>query len=395
MFTKEQFDAQLAELIRKQEALLDKPNPKADFYNGIYDRYENPVLTAAHAPIIWRYDLDYSANPNLQERLGVNAVMNSGAIYLNGKYCLIARVEGSDRKSFFAVAESDKPTEGFRFRDYPVQLPDTCPEETNVYDMRVTQHEDGWIYGVFCSESKDTTSNDLSAAVAQAGIVRTKDLITWERLPNLISKSPQQRNVCLHPEFVDGKYAFYTRPQDDFIQTGSGGGICFALCEDITNPVLCTEEKVISPRVYHTLTEVKNGAGAVPIKTPKGWIHIAHGVRNTAAGLRYVIYVFATDLNDPSKLIASPSGLFIAPHGIERVGDVSNVCFTNGCIVKDDNVYIYYASSDTRLHVASTTIEKLMDYTFNTPEDPHRSADCVKQRCELIRKNLGNGAKSI
>lgn len=395
MFTKEQFEAQLAELVKKQEALLDKSNPKTDFYNGIYDRYENPVLTAAHAPILWRYDLDYSTNPNLQERLGVNAVMNSGAIYLNGKYCLIARVEGSDRKSFFAVAESDKPTEGFRFRDYPVQLPDTCPEETNVYDMRVTQHEDGWIYGVFCSESKDTTSNDLSAAVAQAGIVRTKDLVTWERLPNLISKSPQQRNVCLHPEFVDGKYAFYTRPQDDFIQTGSGGGVCFALCEDITNPVLCTDEKVISPRVYHTLTEVKNGAGAVPIKTPKGWIHIAHGVRNTAAGLRYVIYVFATDLNDPSKLIASPSGLFIAPHGIERVGDVSNVCFTNGCIVKDDNVYIYYASSDTRLHVASTTIEKLMDYTFNTPEDPHRSADCVKQRCELIRKNLENGAKSI
>ncbi len=395
MFTKEQFEAQLAELVKKQEALLDKPNPKTDFYNGIYDRYENPVLTAAHAPILWRYDLDYSTNPNLQERLGVNAVMNSGAIYLNGKYCLIARVEGSDRKSFFAVAESDKPTEGFRFRDYPVQLPDTCPEETNVYDMRVTQHEDGWIYGVFCSESKYTTSNDLSAAVAQAGIVRTKDLVTWERLPNLISKSPQQRNVCLHPEFVDGKYAFYTRPQDDFIQTGSGGGVCFALCEDITNPVLCTDEKVISPRVYHTLTEVKNGAGAVPIKTPKGWIHIAHGVRNTAAGLRYVIYVFATDLKDPSKLIASPSGLFIAPHGIERVGDVSNVCFTNGCIVKDDNVYIYYASSDTRLHVASTTIEKLMDYTFNTPEDPHRSADCVKQRCELIRKNLENGAKSI
>lgn len=395
MFTKEQFDAQLAELVKKQEALLDRPNPKSDFYNGVYDRYENPVLTAAHAPILWRYDLDYSTNPNLQERLGVNAVMNSGAIYLNGKYCLIARVEGSDRKSFFAVAESDKPTEGFRFRDYPVQLPDTCPEETNVYDMRVTQHEDGWIYGVFCSESKDTSSNDLSAAVAQAGIVRTKDLVTWERLPNLISKSPQQRNVCLHPEFVDGKYAFYTRPQDDFIQTGSGGGVCFALCEDITDPVLCTDEKVISPRVYHTLTEVKNGAGAVPIKTPKGWIHIAHGVRNTAAGLRYVIYVFATDLNDPSELIASPSGLFIAPHGIERVGDVSNVCFTNGCIVKDDNVYIYYASSDTRLHVASTTIEKLMDYTFNTPEDPHRSADCVKQRCGLIRKNLENGAKSI
>lgn len=394
-FTKEQWDAKLSELVKEQEALIKRPNPKTNFYNGVYDRYANPVLTAAHAPLIWRYDLSFEDNPNLQERLGVNAVMNSGAIYLNGKYCLVARVEGSDRKSFFAVAESDKPTEGFKFRDYPIQLPDTCPEETNVYDMRITQHEDGWIYGVFCSESKDTSSNDLSAAVAQAGIVRTKDLVNWERLPNLISKSPQQRNCALHPEFVDGKYAFYTRPQDDFIQTGSGGGVCFALCEDITNPVLCTEEKVISPRVYHTITEVKNGAGAVPIKTPKGWIHIAHGVRNTAAGLRYVIYVFATDLNDPSKLIASPSGLFIAPHGIERVGDVSNVCFTNGCIVKDDNVYIYYASSDTRLHVATTTVEKLMDYTFNTPEDPHRSNDCVKQRCALIEKNLKNGAHSI
>lgn len=395
-FTKEQWNEQLAVLMRRQELLITRHNPKKEsFYNGIYDKFQYPVLTAAHAPLIWRYDLSYDDNPNLQERLGVNAVMNSGAIYLNGKYCLIARVEGSDRKSFFAVAESDKPTEGFRFRDYPVILPDTCPEETNVYDMRVTQHEDGWIYGVFCSESKDTSSSDLSAAVAQAGIVRTKDLIKWERLPNLRSKSPQQRNVCLHPEFVDGKYAFYTRPQDDFIQTGSGGGVCFALCEDITDPVLCTEETVISPRVYHTLTEVKNGAGAVPIKTPKGWIHIAHGVRNTAAGLRYVIYVFATALDDPSKLIASPSGLFIAPHGWERVGDVSNVCFTNGCIVKDDNVYIYYASSDTRLHVASTTVEKLMDYTFNTPTDPLRSADCVKQRCELITKNLKNGARTI
>ena len=255
--------------------------------------------------------------------------------------------------------------------------------------MRLTQHEDGWIYGVFCSESKDKTSNDLSAATAQAGIVRTKDLKTWERLPNLKSKSPQQRNVVLHPEFVDGKYAFYTRPQDDFIETGSGGGVCFGLCEDITNPVICTDEVVISPRQYHTITEVKNGAGAVPIKTPKGWIHIAHGVRNTAAGLRYVIYVFASDLKDPSKLIASPSGLFIAPHGSERVGDVSNVAFTNGAIVREDgDVYIYYASSDTRLHVAATTIDKLMDYTFNTPSDPLRSVDCVKQRCELIRKNL-------
>lgn len=371
MLTKEQFDARLSKLVREQEELLARPNPASDFYNGIYTRYQNPVLTAAHAPIIWRYDLSYNDNPNLMERLGVNAVMNSGAVYLNGKYCLVARVEGADRKSFFAVAESDKPTEGFRFRDYPVILPDTCPEETNVYDMRLTQHEDGWIYGVFCSESKDKENPDLSAATAQAGIVRTRDLVTWERLPNLVSKSPQQRNVVLHPEFVNGMYAFYTRPQDDFISTGSGGGVCFALCKDITNP--CS-----APTRWSSLREFttpsprsRTGAGAVPIKTPKGWIHIAHGVRNTAAGLRYVIYVFATDLNDPSKLIASPSGLFIAPHGIERVGDVSNVAFTNGAIVREDgSVYIYYASSDTRLHVASTTIEQLMDYTFNTPSDP-------------------------
>lgn len=389
MPTKEEFQRRVQKETEKYEALINRKNEKTDFYNGIYDRYKYPVLTAAHAPLIWKYDFNYETNPYFMERLGVNAALNSGAIKLNGKYCLIVRVEGNDRKSFFAVAESDNGIDGFRFRDYPVQLSDTCPEETNVYDMRVTQHEDGWIYGVFCSESKDTESSDLSAAVAQAGIVRTKDLVTWERLPNLKSRSPQQRNVVLHPEFVDGKYAFYTRPQDDFIQTGSGGGVCFGLCEDITNPVICTEETVISPRVYHTLTEVKNGAGAVPIKTPKGWIHIAHGVRNTAAGLRYVIYVFATDLNDPSKLIASPSGLFIAPHGEERVGDVSNVVFTNGAIVDDDGtVFIYYASSDTRMHVATTTIEKLMDYTFNTPEDPHRSVDCVKQRCELISRNL-------
>ncbi len=384
-----EFETNKAYVTSRYEELINRKNRKADSYNGIYDRYVNPVLTAEHAPIIWKYDLDPATNPHFMERLGINAVLNSGAIYLNGKYCLVARVEGSDRKSFFAVAESNSPTEGFRFRDYPVILPDTEPDETNVYDMRLTQHEDGWIYGVFCSESKDTYVNDLSAATAQAGIVRTKDLVTWERLPNLRSKSPQQRNVVLHPEFVDGKYAFYTRPQDDFIETGSGGGVCFGLCDDIMTPVICTEEKVISPRRYHTITEVKNGAGAVPIKTPKGWIHIAHGVRNTAAGLRYVIYVFATDLNDPSKLIAEPSGLFIAPHGAERVGDVSNVCFTNGAIVRENgDVYIYYASSDTRVHVASTTIEKLMDYTFNTPSDPLRSVDCVKQRCELIEKNL-------
>lgn len=371
------------------EKLISRKNEKTDYMGGAYDRYKFPVLTAAHTPVIWRYDLDPETNPFFMERLGVNAVLNSGAIELNGKFYLVARVEGNDRKSFFAVAESDSPVDGFHFWDYPVLLPDTEPDETNVYDMRLTKHEDGYIYGVFCSESKDKTSNDLSAATAQAGIVRTKDLKTWERLPNLKSKSPQQRNVVLHPEFVNGMYAFYTRPQDDFISTGSGGGVCFGLAKDIEHAEICTEETVISPRIYHTITEVKNGAGAVPIKTPKGWIHIAHGVRNTAAGLRYVVYVFATDLNDPSKLIASPSGLFIAPHGEERVGDVSNVVFTNGAIARENGeVYIYYASSDTRVHVASTTIEKLMDYTFNTPEDPLRSVDCVKQRYELIEKNL-------
>lgn len=383
------FEENKKKVIADYEALITRKNKVSARYNGIYDRYENPVLTADHIPYYWKYDLDPDKNPYFMERLGINAVLNSGAVYLNGKYCLVARVEGNDRKSFFAVAESDNGVDNFRFRDYPVRLPDIEPDETNVYDMRLTQHEDGWIYGVFCSESKDKTNPDLSAATAQAGIVRTKDLENWERLPNLKSKSPQQRNVVLHPEFVDGKYAFYTRPQDDFIQTGSGGGVCFGLCEDITDPVICTEEKVISPRQYHTITEVKNGAGAVPIKTPKGWVHIAHGVRNTAAGLRYVVYVFATALDDPSRLIASPSGLFIAPHGSERVGDVSNVVFTNGAIVRDNgDVYIYYASSDTRVHVAVTDIERLTDYTFNTPEDPLRSVDCVKQRCALIESNM-------
>ena len=286
------FERNKARVTAEYEALINRKNIVSDSYNGIYDRYVYPVLTAAHAPIIWKYDMNPETNPYFMERLGINAVLNSGAIYLNGKYYLVARVEGNDRKSFFAVAESDSPVDGFRFWDFPVQLPDTEPEETNVYDMRLTQHEDGWIYGVFCSESKDKTSNDLSAATAQAGIVRTKDLKTWERLPNLKSKSPQQRNVVLHPEFVDGKYAFYTRPQDDFIETGSGGGVCFGLCEDITNPVICTDEVVISPRQYHTITEVKNGAGAVPIKTPKGWIHIAHGVRNIRIKFKYSICPF-------------------------------------------------------------------------------------------------------
>ena len=373
----------------KQEKLLARKNEKSDFYNGVFDRYEYPVLTREHIPLTWRYDLNPDTNPHFMERLGINAVMNSGAIELNGKYYLVARIEGNDRKSFFGVAESDNGIDGFRFWDYPILLPDTCKEETNVYDMRLTKHEDGYIYGVFCSESKDTSTNDLSAAVAAAGIVRTKDLKTWERLDNLKTlRSPQQRNVVLHPEFVNGKYAFYTRPMDDFIDTGSGGGIGFGLCDDIEHAVI-DEEVITSKRVYHTITEAKNGAGAVPIKTEKGWIHIAHGVRNTAAGLRYVLYAFATDLNDPTKVIAEPSGYFLAPLGSERVGDVSNVVFTNGLIARDNGeVYLYYASSDTRMHVATTTVDRLLDYVFRTPEDPHRSVECVAQRCDLIRKNL-------
>ena len=376
-------------LLAQQEELLKRKNEKSEFYNGIYDRYKYPVLTNKHVPIMWQYDLDKRTNPYFQERLGINAVMNSGALYMNGKYYLVARIEGNDRKSFFGVAESKSPVDGFRFHDYPILLEDTCPEETNVYDMRLTKHDDGYIYGVFCSESKDKTVKDLSAAVAAAGIVRTKDLEHWERLDNLKTlHSPQQRNVVLHPEFVNGKYAFYTRPMDDFIDTGSGGGIGFGLCDDIRHAVI-DEEKMTSVRKYHTITEVKNGAGAVPIKTDAGWIHIAHGVRNTAAGLRYVIYAFATDLKDPSKVIAEPSGLLIAPRGIERVGDVSNVVFTNGAVVNEKNeVYIYYASSDTRMHVAGTTIDKLVDYVFNTPADPGRSVLCVEQRCDLIRDNL-------
>lgn len=381
----QQYFVEQAKLAR----LIEKKNRKADFYNGIYDRYVDPVLTREHVPVHWKYDVNAETNPYFMERLGVNAVMNAGAIRLNGKFYLVARVEGADRKSFFAVAESDNGVDGFHFWDYPVQLPDTCPEETNVYDMRLTQHEDGYIYGVFCSESKDKTDADLSAAVAAAGIVRTKDLISWERLDNLTTlHSPQQRNVVLHPGFVEGKYAFYTRPMDGFIETGSGGGIGFGLCEDICHGVI-DEEKIISRRIYHTLTEAKNGAGAVPIKGKKCWIHIAHGVRNTAAGLRYVLYAFGTDLKDPAKVIARPSGVFLVPLGWERVGDVSNVVFTNGAVADDEGtVYIYYAASDTRMHVATTSIDKLEDYLFHTPEDALRSPDCVKQRCALIQKNL-------
>ena len=377
------------EELQKQEQLLNRKNEKTDFYNGIYNRYKYPVLTREHIPLTWRYDLDPQTNPFFMERLGVNAVMNSGAIELDGKFYLVARIEGNDRKSFFGVAESTSGIDGFRFVGEPILLEDLYPEETNVYDMRLTKHEDGYIYGVFCSESKDTSVADLSAAVAAAGIVRTKDLKNWERLPNLKTlHSPQQRNVVLHPEFVNGKYAFYTRPMDDFIETGSGGGIGFGLCDDITHAVI-DEEKMTSIRRYHTITEAKNGAGATPIKTDRGWIHIAHGVRNTAAGLRYVIYAFATALDDPSRVIAEPSGLLIGPREGERVGDVSNVVFTNGAIARDNGeVYIYYAASDTRMHVATTTIDRLIDYVFETPSDPLRSVECVAQRCELIRKNM-------
>ncbi len=377
-------------LTARYEELIRRPNAVDPTYdNGIYERYVHPVLTREHIPPFWTTDPDPRTNPFMMQRMGINAVLNTGAIYLNGKFLLVVRVEGVDRKSFFAVAESDSGTEGFRFWDRPVLLPDTCPEETNVYDMRLTQHEDGYIYGVFCSESKDKANPDLSAAVAAAGIVRTRDLVTWERLPNLVTlHSPQQRNVVLHPSFVDGKYAFYTRPMDDFLETGSGGGIGFGLCEDITHAVI-DEERMTSIRRYHTITESKNGAGAVPIRTEKGYIHIAHGVRNTAAGLRYVIYAFATDLKDPAKVIAEPGGYLLAPMGKERVGDVSNVVFTNGAIVgPDKRVYLYYASSDTRIHVATTDLDRLVDYVFHTPGDPGRSADCVRQRIAFIDKNL-------
>ena len=382
MKTYKQLETEYERLIGEKNAV------DASFYNGVYDRYVHPVLTAAHVPPFWRFDPNPKTNPFMMERLGVNAVFNAGALYLDGMFTLVCRVEGNDRKSFFAVAQSRNGVDHFRFWDHPVLLPDTN-DETNQYDMRLTQHADGWIYGVFCAE-RHAEGGSLSDAVAAAAIVRTHDLVHWERLPDLVTlRSPQQRNVLLHPEFVDGKYAFYTRPMDDFIDTGSGGGIGFGLCEDITHAVI-DEERMTSIRRYHTITESKNGAGCVPIRTDRGWIHIAHGVRNTAAGLRYVIYAFATDLADPGRVIAEPGGYLIAPRGGERVGDVSNVVFTNGCAVTPEGkVYIYYASSDTRLHVAVTDIERLVDYVFNTPTDPLRSADCVRQRDDFITRNLG------
>ncbi len=356
--------------------------------NGIFSRYSYPALTAAHTPLSWRYDLNEATNPFLMERIGINAVFNAGAIFFNNKYVVVARVEGSDRKSFFAIAESDNGIDNFRFWDFPLVLPQTEDPDTNVYDMRLTKHEDGWIYGVFCTERKDVDApaGDLSSAVAAAGIARTHDLVTWERLPDLKSKS-QQRNVVLHPEFVNGKYALYTRPQDGFIDTGSGGGIGWALIDDITHAEV-KSEIIIDHRYYHTIKELKNGEGPHPLKTPKGWLHLAHGVRNCAAGLRYVLYMYMTSLEDPTRLVATPGGYFMAPEEAERVGDVSNVVFSNGWIADEDGtVYIYYASSDTRLHVATSSIERLTDYCLNTSADGFRSAASVENIHKLITKN--------
>lgn len=384
------FEQRKKQIEERYETLISAKNEPLFSENGIYERYANPVLTHAHAPLIWRYDYNPQSNPYFMERIGVNAAFNPGAIELNGKFYLVARMEGVDRKSFFAVAESDSGIDGFRLWDHPVVMPETDEPDTNVYDMRLIRHEDGWIYGVFCTERSDPDAapGDLSSAVAQAGIARTKDLKTWERLPDLKTGSAQQRNVVLHPEFVDGKYAFYTRPQDGFIDAGSGGGIGWGLSESM-NPAVIEQERIIDRRYYHTIKEVKNGQGPAPIKTEKGWLHIAHGVRNTAAGLRYVVYAFLTDLQDPSRLLYAPAGHLIAPEGEERIGDVSNVVFINGLIARDNgDVYLYYASSDTRCHVATTTVDRLLDYVLHTPEDPLRSYKCVQQRIELINKNL-------
>lgn len=384
------FYNRLEKLEQEHENLLNRKNEIAEEGNGIFNRYKFPVLTAEHTPLFWRYDLNIETNPYLMQRFGINAAFNAGAIKWNNKYIVAARVEGADRKSFFAIAESPNGIDNFRFWDYPVNMPETDEPDTNIYDMRLVLHEDGWIYGLFCTERRDPSApaTDQSSAIAQCGIARTKDLKTWERLSDLITQSPQQRNVVLHPEFVGGRYAFYTRPQDKFIEAGKGGGIGFGLSDCMENAVVDHEE-VIDPKVYHTVYEMKNGLGPAPIKTEKGWLHLAHGVRNTAAGLRYVLYMFMTDLHDITKVIYKPAGYFIAPEGEERIGDVSNVVFSNGWIADDDGtVFIYYASSDTRLHVATTTIDQLLDYVMNTAADGFTSAKTVKTLNELIDKNL-------
>lgn len=388
--TKEQHLDKVKALFQSQEKLITRKNIPTTESNGIYQRFQYPVLTAAHAPIFWRYDLNHETNPYLMERQGVNATFNAGAILWKNKIVLAVRVEGVDRKSFFALAESDNGIDNFRFRDFPITIPETGDPDTNVYDMRLTAHEDGWIYGLFCTERRDRAAKnfDQSSAVAQCGIVRTKDLEQWERLHDLQTNGGQQRNVVLHPEFIEGKYALYTRPQDGFIDAGKGGGIGWGLCKSMERAEV-DFEKIIEPKIYHTIKEVKNGQGPAPIKTDKGWLHLAHGVRNTAAGLRYVLYLFMTDLKDPSLVTHRPAGHFIAPEGEERVGDVSNVVFSNGWILRNTNeVLIYYASSDTRMHVATTTVEKLVDYCIHTPEDGLRSATSVQERSKLITRNL-------
>lgn len=384
------FDERRGEIFDDHERLLARPNEPEERSNGVVQRWRHPVLTAAHTPPFWRYDFDPATNPLLLERIAVNAVFNPGAIFLDGKFCLMARVEGADRKSFFAVAESERGVDGFRFRDRPVVMPETADPDVNVYDMRLVEHEDGWIYGLFCTERKDPGARrgDLSSAVAQCGIARTHDLETWERLPDLRTPSPQQRNVVLHPRFVDGSYAFYTRPQDGFIEAGSGGGIGWGLSERI-DPAIIEREVIVHDRAYHTISELKNGLGPAPIKTGGGWLQLAHGVRGTAAGLRYVLYAFMTDHAEPWRLTHAPGGYLLAPAGEECVGDVSNVVFSCGWIDRPDGgLYIYYASSDTRCHVATTTVERLVDYCLHTPPDPLRSAACVQQRLELIERNL-------
>jgi len=386
---KTEFKSRFNILSEEHSKLVSRKNERIEPGNGIFYRYKYPVLTGDHAPLLWRFDLDPESNPHLMERFGIHAAFNAGAMKFDGKYILAVRVEGNDRKSFFAIAESPNGIDNFHFWDYPVTMPETEIPDTNVYDMRLTRHEDGWIYGVFCSERKDPSASagDLSSAVAAAGIARTHDLKTWERLPDLMTRS-QQRNVVLHPEFVNGKYALYTRPQDGFIDAGSGGGIGWALIDDITHAEI-KEEKIINFRYYHTIKEQKNGEGPHPVKTPSGWLHLAHGVRGCAAGLRYVLYLYMTDLKDPSKLIAEPAGFFMAPEGEERVGDVSNVLFTNGWIIDEDGTaFIYYASSDTRMHVAVSTIDKLVDYCLNTPPDGLRSAASVEILKKLIDRNL-------
>lgn len=383
------FNTKLSQLIEEHESLLTRSNIVIKEGNGVYERYCYPIITAKHTPLQWRYDFSEESNPFLMERIGINATLNSGAIKWNGKYLLVVRVEGVDRKSFFAIAESENGIDNFRFWDYPVTMPDVEDTTTNIYDMRLTAHEDGWIYGIFCAERHDplAPAGDLSSATATAAISRTKDLIKWERLPDLKTKS-QQRNVVLHPEFVNGKYALYTRPQDGFIETGSGGGIGWALVDDMTCAEV-KEEKIINHRFYHTIKEVKNGEGPHPIKTEYGWLHLAHGVRGCASGLRYVLYLYMTSLEDPTKIIAEPAGHFIAPMGDEYVGDVANVTFSNGWIADEDGkVFIYYASSDTRMHVATSSVDRLVDYCLNSPTDGFTTTSSVENIKKLIDKNL-------